>query len=167
MISSPPPRPIPAERMSVMAFDHLEQFRRRASSLLQINRDLLNAFLDSRQRSGMLSPARRHCSFPAAHARRSRRNFSIYYEKNTKPPLCLENSLRCHSISASASVARPPNLAGVSNVSMPRSMSSLDENYLRHASFASLFGGIAQLVERLVRNEKVWGSNPHTSTNPS
>ena len=26
-------------------------------------------------------------------------------------------------------------------------------------------GGIAQLVERLVRNEKVWGSNPHTSTN--
>lgn len=25
-------------------------------------------------------------------------------------------------------------------------------------------GGIAQLVERLVRNEKVWGSNPHTST---
>ncbi len=35
--------------MSVMAFDHLEQFRRRASSLLQINRDLLNAFLDSRQ----------------------------------------------------------------------------------------------------------------------
>ncbi len=26
------------------------------------------------------------------------------------------------------------------------------------------FGGIAQLVERLVRNEKAWGSNPHTST---
>jgi hypothetical protein len=25
-------------------------------------------------------------------------------------------------------------------------------------------GGIAQLVERLVRNEKVWGSNPHIST---
>src|SRR6266581_3108833 len=25
-------------------------------------------------------------------------------------------------------------------------------------------GGIAQLVERLVRNEKAWGSNPHTST---
>jgi aspartate/methionine/tyrosine aminotransferase len=38
----------PAERMSVMAFDHLEQFRRRAGSLLRINRDLLNAFLDSR-----------------------------------------------------------------------------------------------------------------------
>jgi hypothetical protein len=27
-------------------------------------------------------------------------------------------------------------------------------------------GGIAQLVERLVRNEKAWGSNPHTSTIP-
>ena len=30
---------------------------------------------------------------------------------------------------------------------------------------ADLFGGIAQLVERLVRNEKVRGSNPLTSTN--
>jgi hypothetical protein len=29
---------------------------------------------------------------------------------------------------------------------------------------SSKCGGIAQLVERLVRNEKVWGSNPHTST---
>jgi aspartate/methionine/tyrosine aminotransferase len=39
----------PAERMSVMAFDHLEQFRRRASTLLQINRSLLDAFLDFRR----------------------------------------------------------------------------------------------------------------------
>ena len=30
-----------------------------------------------------------------------------------------------------------------------------------------LFGVIAQLVERLVRNEKVWGSNPHGSTSPA
>jgi hypothetical protein len=29
---------------------------------------------------------------------------------------------------------------------------------------SSKCGGIAQLVERLVRNEKAWGSNPHTST---
>ena len=29
---------------------------------------------------------------------------------------------------------------------------------------ANLWGGIAQLVERLVRNEKVRGSNPLTST---
>ena len=30
--------------------------------------------------------------------------------------------------------------------------------------FRRSLGGIAQLVERLVRNEKVWGSTPHTST---
>jgi aspartate/methionine/tyrosine aminotransferase len=38
-----------AERMSVMAFDHLEQFRERATTLLQINRGLLDTFLDSRR----------------------------------------------------------------------------------------------------------------------
>jgi hypothetical protein len=32
-------------------------------------------------------------------------------------------------------------------------------------NYRSLIGGIAQLVERLVRNEKVRGSNPLTSTN--
>jgi aspartate/methionine/tyrosine aminotransferase len=37
-----------AERMSVMAFDHLEQFRERARTLLAANRALLDAFLDSR-----------------------------------------------------------------------------------------------------------------------
>ena len=37
-----------AERMSVMALDHLEQFRQRARSLLASNRVLLGAFLDSR-----------------------------------------------------------------------------------------------------------------------
>ena len=26
------------------------------------------------------------------------------------------------------------------------------------------FGGIAQLVERVVRNDEAWGSNPHTSS---
>ena len=39
----------PAERMSVMAFDHLEQFRKRARALLGVNRPILDAFLDSRQ----------------------------------------------------------------------------------------------------------------------
>jgi len=38
----------PAERMSVMAFDHLAQFRERALALLATNRALLDAFLDSR-----------------------------------------------------------------------------------------------------------------------
>jgi aspartate/methionine/tyrosine aminotransferase len=34
--------------MSVMAFDHLAQFRERARALLNTNRSLLDAFLDSR-----------------------------------------------------------------------------------------------------------------------
>jgi aspartate/methionine/tyrosine aminotransferase len=38
----------PAERMSVMAFDHLAQFRERARALLTTNRALLDEFLDSR-----------------------------------------------------------------------------------------------------------------------
>jgi aspartate/methionine/tyrosine aminotransferase len=38
----------PAERMSVMAFDHLDQFRARARDLLRTNRALLDSFLDSR-----------------------------------------------------------------------------------------------------------------------
>jgi aspartate/methionine/tyrosine aminotransferase len=38
----------PAERMSVMAFDHLEQFRERARALLATNRALVDSFLDSR-----------------------------------------------------------------------------------------------------------------------
>ena len=38
----------PAERMSVMAFDHLEQFRARARALLTTNRAIMDAFLDSR-----------------------------------------------------------------------------------------------------------------------
>jgi len=39
----------PAERMSVMAFDHFEQFRERARALLTTNRALLDSFLDSRR----------------------------------------------------------------------------------------------------------------------
>ena len=38
----------PAERMSVMALDQLEQFRNRAHALLTANRALLDSFLDSR-----------------------------------------------------------------------------------------------------------------------
>jgi aspartate/methionine/tyrosine aminotransferase len=37
-----------AERMSVIAFDHLDQFRERAQSLLAANRVVIDAFLDSR-----------------------------------------------------------------------------------------------------------------------
>ena len=39
----------PAERLSVMAFDHLKQFRERAHALLTTNRALLDSFLDSRR----------------------------------------------------------------------------------------------------------------------
>jgi aspartate/methionine/tyrosine aminotransferase len=39
----------PAERMSVMAFDHLDRSRERARTLLAANRALLDAFLDSRR----------------------------------------------------------------------------------------------------------------------
>jgi aspartate/methionine/tyrosine aminotransferase len=39
----------PAEQMSALAFDHLEQFRERARTLLAANRALLDAFLDSRR----------------------------------------------------------------------------------------------------------------------
>jgi aspartate/methionine/tyrosine aminotransferase len=38
-----------AERMSVIAFDHLDQFRERARALLSANRAVINAFLDSRR----------------------------------------------------------------------------------------------------------------------
>lgn len=38
----------PAERLSVVAFDHLEQFRTRAHDLLTTNRSLLDSFLDAR-----------------------------------------------------------------------------------------------------------------------
>jgi hypothetical protein len=39
----------------------------------------------------------------------------------------------------------------------------LDEKFSEDDSFRSSYGGIAQLVERLVRNEKARGSNPLTS----
>jgi aspartate/methionine/tyrosine aminotransferase len=39
----------PAERLSVMALDHLEKFRERARALLTANRALLDSFLDSRR----------------------------------------------------------------------------------------------------------------------
>ena len=40
--------PHPAERMSVMALDHLPQFRARAAALMAANRPLLDAFLNAR-----------------------------------------------------------------------------------------------------------------------
>ena len=47
---------------------------------------------------------------------------------------------------------------------MRRASRMLDEKFSEHDSFRSSCGGIAQLVERLVRNEKARGSNPLTSS---
>jgi aspartate/methionine/tyrosine aminotransferase len=54
----------PAERMSVMAFDHLLQFRARARALLTTNRALLNAFLDARSDLECVRPPAGSVVFP-------------------------------------------------------------------------------------------------------
>jgi hypothetical protein len=38
------------------------------------------------------------------------------------------------------------------------------EKGIAPAYIFAVFGGIAQLVERVVRNDEAWGSNPHTSS---
>ena len=54
----------PAERMSVMAFDHLAQFRERARALLTANRALLDAFLDARSDLECVRPPAGSVVFP-------------------------------------------------------------------------------------------------------
>ena len=54
----------PAERMSVMAFDHLAQFRARAQTLLTANRALLDIFLDSRADLDCFRPLAGSVVFP-------------------------------------------------------------------------------------------------------
>jgi aspartate/methionine/tyrosine aminotransferase len=53
-----------AERMSVIAFDHLEQFRSRTRALLATNRALLDAFLDSRRDLECFRPVAGTVVFP-------------------------------------------------------------------------------------------------------
>lgn len=53
-----------AERMSVMALDHLELFRERARALLAANRALLDAFLDSRSELECFRPPAGTVVFP-------------------------------------------------------------------------------------------------------
>jgi aspartate/methionine/tyrosine aminotransferase len=53
-----------AERMSVMAIDHLELFRQRAQKLLTANRSLLDAFLDSRNDLECFRPPAGSVVFP-------------------------------------------------------------------------------------------------------
>ena len=54
----------PAERMSVIAFDHLHRFRERARTLLIANRALLDAFLDSRSDLECFRPPAGSVVFP-------------------------------------------------------------------------------------------------------
>jgi aspartate/methionine/tyrosine aminotransferase len=54
----------PAERLSVVALDHLEQIGARARELLASNRRLLNQFLDSRKDLRAVRPAFGSISFP-------------------------------------------------------------------------------------------------------
>jgi aspartate/methionine/tyrosine aminotransferase len=53
-----------AERMSVMAFDHLDRFVARARDLLQVNHGLLDAFLDSRHDLECFRPGAGTVVFP-------------------------------------------------------------------------------------------------------
>lgn len=54
----------PAERMSVMALDHLQTFRERARVLLTANRALVDAFLDSRNDLECFRPSAGTVVFP-------------------------------------------------------------------------------------------------------
>lgn len=53
-----------AERLSVIAFDHLEEFRTRAKTLMATNRELLNHFLDSRSDLACVRPPAGTIAFP-------------------------------------------------------------------------------------------------------
>jgi aspartate/methionine/tyrosine aminotransferase len=71
----------PAERMSVMAFDHLEQFRERARELLTTNRALLDAFLDSRDDLECFRPPAGSVVFPRLPRGEPEEFFQLLREK--------------------------------------------------------------------------------------
>jgi len=71
----------PAERMSVMAFDHLEKFRERARALLRTNRAILNSFLDSRRDLECFRPPAGTVVFPRLAQGDPEKFFSLLREK--------------------------------------------------------------------------------------
>ncbi len=71
----------PAERMSLMAFDHLVQFRERARTLLIANRALLDAFLDSRLDLECVRPPAGSVVFPRLSGREPDAFFKLLREK--------------------------------------------------------------------------------------
>jgi aspartate/methionine/tyrosine aminotransferase len=71
----------PAERMSVMAFDHLAQFRERARTLLTTNRALLDSFLDSRADLEFFRPPAGTVVFPRLTTGEPKAFFRLLREK--------------------------------------------------------------------------------------
>lgn len=71
----------PAERMSVMAFDHLGKFRERSRSLLATNRALLGAFLDSRRDLECFRPPAGTVVFPRLTHGDAEKFFALLREK--------------------------------------------------------------------------------------
>ncbi|HKV26448.1 MAG TPA: pyridoxal phosphate-dependent aminotransferase [Candidatus Acidoferrum sp.] len=71
----------PAERMSVMAFDHLEKFRERARQLLTTNRELMKSFLDSRSDLECFRPVAGTVVFPRLKSGEPESFFQLLREK--------------------------------------------------------------------------------------
>lgn len=73
---------LPAERLSVVALDHLEKFRERARTLLTANRALLDSFLDSRHDIECFRPPAGTVVFPRLpHGRDPEAFFQLLREK--------------------------------------------------------------------------------------
>src|SRR5215510_1634040 len=73
---------LPAERLSVVALDHLEKFRDRARTLLAANRALLDSFLDSRRDIECFRPPAGTVVFPRLpHGRDPEAFFRLLREK--------------------------------------------------------------------------------------
>ena len=72
----------PAERLSVMALDHLEKFRERARALLTANRAVLDSFLDSRRDLECFRPPAGTVVFPRLpHGRDPEAFFKLLRDK--------------------------------------------------------------------------------------
>lgn len=70
-----------AERMSVIAFDHLETFRERARALLTANRAIIDSFLDSRSDLECFRPPAGTVFFPRLAHGNPERFFALLREK--------------------------------------------------------------------------------------
>jgi aspartate/methionine/tyrosine aminotransferase len=71
----------PAERLSVMALEHLEHFRQRARTLLAANRTLLDTFLDSRSDLQCIRPPAGTVVFPRLRRGDAKAFFKLLREK--------------------------------------------------------------------------------------